>query len=153
MMLPILVGVVSDTHGLLRPEVKSRLRACAEILHTGDFEDPWAFTILGSIAKITAVRGNCDRNSPLPLTQIVTIAGQKVYLIHDLSQMNLDPVAAGINVVVSGHTHRPHSEVRDGILYFNPGSAGPLRFNKPISMGRLTFYEDHIIPELITLVE
>jgi putative phosphoesterase len=102
---------------------------------------------------VTAVRGNCDRNSRLPLTQTVTIAGHCIHILHDLSQLSFDPVAAGIDIVVSGHTHRPHSEVRDGVLYFNPGSAGPPRFNKPVSMGQLVLHEEKIVPLLITLNE
>jgi putative phosphoesterase len=150
-MSPIVVGVISDTHGLLRPEVKAHLQECDQILHAGDLEDPLAVVMLGAIAKVTAVRGNCDRNSRLPLTQTLTIADHCIHILHDLSQLSFDPVAAGIDIVVSGHTHRPHSEVRDGVLYFNPGSAGPPRFNKPISMGKLVFHDGKVVPLLITL--
>lgn len=152
-MPKIMVGVISDTHGLIRPEVKSRLLGCDELLHAGDFEDPFAVMALASIAKVTAVRGNCDRNGSLPLTQTISIAGNRIYLIHDLSLMQVDPVREGFKVVVSGHTHRPHCEVRDGVLYFNPGSAGPQRLNQPVSMGRLFFHDGTIVPELITLID
>ena len=150
-MSRLTVAVLSDTHGLLRPEVRAAVRGCDHILHAGDLEDPLAAMVLSSFAPTTAVRGNCDRRSPLPENQTLELGGHRVHLLHDLSLLALDPVATGIAVVVSGHTHLPRHEVRDGVLYFNPGSAGPVRYGKPISMGRLIFEDTGITPELITL--
>jgi len=147
----LVVAVLSDTHGLIRPEVRATVRGCDHILHAGDLEDPLAAMVLSSFAPTTAVRGNCDRRSPLPATQTIELGGRLVHLLHDLSLLDVNPVAAGIAVVISGHTHIPKCDVRDGILYFNPGSAGPVRFGKPISMGKLIFDEHGVTPELITL--
>jgi uncharacterized protein len=148
-----IVGVISDTHGLLRPEAKAALRDVSLILHAGDIEDAMAPVLLGSIAPVVAVRGNCDRRGPWPEHQLVTVAERQVYVLHDLGRIDLDPVAAGIAVVVSGHTHVPLCETRQGVLYFNPGSAGPRRGARPATLGRLYFEYHAIRGEIVTLTD
>ncbi len=135
-----LVGVVSDTHGLLRPEVVKALRGVERIVHAGDVGSPSVLEELGAIAPVVAVRGNNDRGawaSRLPVTEVVEVGEALLYLIHDLGELDLDPVAAGFHAVVSGHSHRPKIERRDGVLYLNPGSIGPRRFKLPIAFALL----------------
>ena len=135
-----LVGVVSDTHGLLRPEVVKALQGVERIVHAGDVGSPSVLEELRAIAPVVAVRGNNDRGdwaSRLPLTEVVEVGEALLYLIHDLGELDLDPAAAGFHVVVSGHSHRPKLERRDGVLYLNPGSVGPRRFKLPIAFALL----------------
>lgn len=131
----IRIGVISDTHGLFRPEIPHVLKGTRQILHAGDIGSPDILETLEKIAPVTAVRGNTDpvRMLSLPETDVVRIGPLSLYILHDLHQMDLDPVAAGFQVVISGHTHQPRITTKDGVLYLNPGSAGPRRFNYPIS--------------------
>lgn len=134
------IGVISDTHGLLRPEAVEALCGVAHILHAGDVGDPAILGQLRKIAPVTAIRGNIDRSGPcsrLPETELVELGGCSIYIVHDVHDLDLDPVAAGIQVVVSGHSHNPLIEWKKGVLYFNPGSAGPKRFSLPVSVGFL----------------
>ena len=135
-----LVGVVSDTHGLLRPEVVKALQGVERIVHAGDVGSASVLEELRAIAPVVAVRGNNDRGawaSRLPVTEVVEVGEALLYLIHDLGELDLDPVAAGFHAVVSGHSHRPKIERRDGVLYLNPGSIGPRRFKLPIAFALL----------------
>jgi len=134
------VGLVSDTHGLLRPEVVAFLQGSDHIVHGGDICDPSVLEALAAIAPITAVRGNNDRGawaSSLRETELFKLGDVFVYAIHDLAELDIEPGAAGVRVVVSGHSHQPSVEHRGGVLYVNPGSAGPRRFKLPISAGEL----------------
>jgi len=138
--LPILIGVISDTHSLLRPEALEALRGSDHIIHAGDVGSPQILEKLTTIAPVAAVRGNIDKGAwshKLPETEVLELGGISIYVLHDLAQLDLKPKAAGIAVVVSGHSHIPKQETRDGVLYFNPGSAGPRRFKLPVSVGKL----------------
>ncbi len=149
------VAILSDTHGLLRPEVIDELHGCDHILHAGDVGDPAILTKLARHAPVTAIRGNVDTSGPcakLPPAEIVTLGGHTFYMLHNLRELDLDPVAAGIGGVISGHTHSPLIEHRKGVLYFNPGSCGPRRFSLPISMGMLELSDGTLHPRLITLL-
>ena len=134
------VGVISDTHGLLRPEAVAALAGVDHILHAGDVGDPSILDTLAAMAPLTAIRGNIDRAGVcalLPPTEIVTLSGSTIYMLHSLDDLDLDPQAARIDIVVSGHSHRPSIELRRGVLYLNPGSAGPRRFSLPVSIAFL----------------
>ena len=134
------IGLISDTHGLLRPEVLAFLQGSDHIVHGGDICDPRVLEALAAIAPITAVRGNNDRGpwaSALRETELLKLGDVFIYAIHDLTELDIDPSAAGVGVVVSGHSHQPSVEQRGGVLYVNPGSAGPRRFKLPISAGEL----------------
>jgi uncharacterized protein len=134
------VGLISDTHGLLRPEVTAFLRGSDFIVHGGDICDPAILDELRALAPVTAVRGNNDRGAwaeRLAETEWLRVGEVFIYAIHDLSQLDIDPQAAGVHVVVSGHSHQPHVERRDGVLFVNPGSPGPRRFKLPIAAGEL----------------
>ncbi|HEY2465624.1 MAG TPA: metallophosphoesterase family protein [Steroidobacteraceae bacterium] len=134
------VGIVSDTHGLLRPETKIFAGACDYIIHGGDIGSPAILDQLSALAPLIAVKGNNDRQTwaaHLPETEMIRVGGVFVYVIHDISQLDIDPHAAGVQVIVSGHSHKPLIEKRDGVLYINPGSCGPKRFTLPISMGEM----------------
>ena len=135
------IALVSDTHGLLRPEAKAFLQGSDHIVHAGDIGNPGILEELSAIAPVTAVRGNNDKGSwaeQLPETEFLRVGEVFVYVIHDLSDLDIDPSAAGVRVVVSGHSHKPTVDERDGVLYVNPGSAGPRRFKLPIAVGELT---------------
>jgi putative phosphoesterase len=150
----MIIGVISDTHGLLRPEAFDALCDCDHILHAGDVGDPEILGVLASIAPVTAVRGNVDHQSwarKLAETEVVELAGISLYLLHDLSQLDLKPEAAGFRAVIYGHSHQPKMEERNGVLYFNPGSAGPRRFTLPVSVGRLRIEDGEIEAELMEL--
>ncbi|MES2888194.1 MAG: metallophosphoesterase family protein [Pseudomonadota bacterium] len=134
------IGLISDTHGLLRPQAIGFLQGCDHIVHGGDIAEPGVLERLAILAPVTAVRGNNDKGAwaqQLQETELFQLGGVWFYAIHDLSQIDIDPHAAGVQVVVSGHSHRPLSEARDGVLYVNPGSAGPRRFKLPISVAEL----------------
>jgi hypothetical protein len=135
-----LVGVISDTHGLVRPEALDALRGVALIVHAGDIGGPEVLARLREIAPVTAVRGNNDHGpwaTDLPDTSVVDVDGRRLYVLHDLKTLGLDPVAAGFHAVIAGHSHRPLVEERRGVLFLNPGSAGPRRFTLPIALARL----------------
>lgn len=137
---PIRVGLISDTHGLLRPEAKEFLRGSDFIVHGGDICDPRILEELAGLAPVTAVRGNNDRGpwaQRLQETAILQVGDVSIYAIHDLAQLDIEPSAAGVQVVVSGHSHSPMVEERHGVLYVNPGSSGPRRFKLPICVGEL----------------
>ncbi|HEY7402965.1 MAG TPA: metallophosphoesterase family protein [Candidatus Angelobacter sp.] len=136
----MIVGVISDTHGLLRPEALALLRGSEHIIHAGDIGSPDIVPALKKIAPVTAIRGNVDTQAwarHFAETEVVELAGFHIYIIHDLNALDLNPRAAGFAAVISGHSHQPKQESKDGVLYFNPGSAGPRRFKLPISLGRL----------------
>ncbi len=148
------VGLISDTHGLLRPQAVDVLRGSDLIVHAGDIGHRDIIEQLAELAPVTAVRGNNDNGAwaaGLRETEVVDVGAVLVYVIHDLAQLDLDPVAAGFHVVVSGHSHRPGVEERNGVLYVNPGSAGPRRFALPISVGELAVSGINIKPRLFTL--
>jgi putative phosphoesterase len=135
-----MIGIISDTHGLLRPEAVERLAGVDHILHAGDIGTAEVIEGLRRIAPVTAIRGNVDLGdwaAAYPQTARVTLGGRSFYLLHDRKALDLDPVAAGIDVVVSGHSHQPKVETVDGVLYLNPGSAGPRRFSLPIALATL----------------
>ena len=148
------IGVIADTHGLLRPEAVKALRDVEHILHAGDVGDAAIFDQLRQLAPVTAIRGNIDRRGGcalLPETEVIELNGCSIYMLHDLDTLDLDPVAAGIQVVISGHSHNPRIEWKKNVLYFNPGSAGPRRFSLPVSVGVLDIRDGMIEPSLIDL--
>jgi uncharacterized protein len=150
----ILIGVISDTHGLLRPEAIEALRGCERIMHAGDIGSQEILNKLAEIAPVTAVRGNVDKGAwarQLPETEVVAADGISIYLLHDLAQLDLKPAAAGFRAVVSGHSHVPKQELRGGVLYFNPGSAGPRRFQLPVCLGRLIVEHGGVRAEIVEL--
>jgi uncharacterized protein len=135
------IGVVSDTHGLLRPEVFPALSGVDHILHLGDVGNDSILESLAEIAPVHAVRGNIDRSGPcnrLPETDVLLFEGHYIYLLHDIATLHLDPAAARFSAVLYGHSHRPNIESRKGVLYFNPGSCGPRRFELPITIGLMS---------------
>jgi putative phosphoesterase len=151
---PVTIGVVSDTHGLLRPQAVEALRGSDRILHAGDVGAPEILEALKQIAPVIAIRGNVDTApwaTTLPLTEVLEVGGVSIYMLHDLAQLDLKPQAARFRVVVYGHSHKPKIEERNGVLYFNPGSAGPRRFSLPVSVGKLTVTAGQVNTELIEL--
>lgn len=150
----MLIGVISDTHGLLRPEALAALQGVEHIIHAGDVGAPGILDELRRAAPVTAIRGNVDHGpwpERLPEKEIVELSGVAIYILHDLKQLDLDPAAAGFAAVISGHTHQPKSELRKGVLYLNPGSAGPRRFSLPISMALLTIEKERLSAEILTI--
>ena len=148
------IGVISDTHGLLRPEAISALHGVEHILHAGDVGDATILEELQRIAPLTAVRGNIDRSgrcATLPEFELVELNGVYIYMLHDLKQLDLDPVAAGVKVVIAGHSHQPSIDWRNSVLFFNPGSSGRRRFSLPVSLGLLVVQHRQVFPELVTL--
>jgi putative phosphoesterase len=149
------IGVISDTHGLLRPEALAALAPAQHILHAGDVGNIEIFEALSAIAPITSIRGNVDLYGPcaeLPETELVEVAGRLFYLVHSIHDLDISPTAAGVAAVISGHSHNPSIETRNGVLYLNPGSAGPRRFQLPITVALVTVspttLEAKIIPIL-----
>ena len=146
------IGVISDTHGLLRPEALRALAGSEAILHAGDVGDAAILEALRRIAPVTAIRGNIDQTgacAKLPATEWVELGGVAFYLIHDLKELDLDAAAAGIAVVVSGHTHQAKVERRKGVLFLNPGSAGPRRFRLPVTVARVTVEDGQVEAEIV----
>jgi len=134
------VGLISDTHGLLRPEAVAALAGVERIIHAGDIGGPEILDSLRQIAPVEAVRGNNDKGTwarAVPSTTTFQIGGVWIHVLHDLKELDLDPVAAGLQVVVAGHSHKPTVTERDGVLFVNPGSAGPRRFSLPVAVGFL----------------
>jgi putative phosphoesterase len=149
------VGVLADTHGLIRPEILDALSGASLLIHAGDVGSPDVLEALGRIAPVTAVRGNNDRGAwgeSLPRSQVVEVESVRIYVVHDLSELELDPSAEGLRVVVTGHAHKPSIDVRDGVLYLNPGSAGPRRFDYPVTVARLQVDGDAVDPEIVHLL-
>ena len=149
-----ILGVISDTHGLLRPEAIEALRGVSYILHAGDVGAPEILDRLREIAPVKVVRGNVDTDSwarKLPLTDILQVEDTAIYMLHILAELDLKPEAAGIGAVVYGHSHVPKSEVKNGVLYFNPGSAGPRRFKLPVTVGKLSIEGGMVHGEIIEL--
>lgn len=150
------IGLISDTHGLLRNSAIAALAGSDRIIHAGDIDTPEVLRELEAIAPVTAVRGNMDgrpRLGMLPKNDMIDIGGVLIYIIHDRFEMDLDPLAAGISMVIFGHSHRPAIENSNGVLYINPGSAGPRRFKLPASVGRLEITDSRITPVIIELTE
>lgn len=148
------VGVISDTHGLLRPEALDVLRGSDMIIHAGDVGKPEVIDRLGEVAPLHVVYGNIDKGSwaaALPLTQVVEVGDQRFFVLHDIAQLDVDPVAAGFAAVVFGHSHRPSIETRNGVLFLNPGSAGPRRFKLPITVARVKTAGRNIGADIVDL--
>ena len=148
------IGLISDTHDLLRPQAGSALAGVAHILHAGDICGGEVLAELAHIAPVTAVRGNNDRGQwarALQTTAVVEFGGVRIYMLHDLSELAIEPRAAGVHAVIYGHSHRPRIEERAGVLYVNPGSAGPRRFSLPVSVGMLEIAGGKVRATLHTL--
>ena len=143
----MIVGIISDTHGLLRPEALELLRGSEHIIHAGDIGSPEIIPELRKIAPVSAIRGNIDTQpwtAAFPEVEVVELESLQIYVIHDVHALDLNPRAAGFAAVISGHSHKPSSTFKDGVLYFNPGSAGPRRFKLPITVGRLRIENSRI---------
>jgi uncharacterized protein len=150
----MIVGVISDTHGLLRPEAIEALHGAELIVHAGDVGEARVLEHLRAIAPTIAVRGNVDTGQwarALPMTDVVAVGELQLYVLHDLSALDLDAKAAGFAAVISGHTHRVSAQMRDGVLYLNPGSAGPRRFALPVSLARLRVEGSRLSHEIVEL--
>lgn len=149
------IGLISDTHGLIRPEAVQALRGSDIIIHAGDVGRPDVLGYLMAVAPVVAVRGNVDAGSwaaSLPATETLSFGGHSIYVLHALADLAIDPAAAGISAVISGHTHQPVIEERQGVLYVNPGSAGPRRFRLPVTVGRIRVGDDgRLAPEIVEL--
>ncbi len=148
------IGIISDTHGLLRPEALNALRGSDHIIHAGDVGDPAILHRLREIAPVMVVRGNIDRGAwaeELPHTAVLELGSVSIYVLHNIDQLDLKPSAAGFAAVVYGHSHVPRQETKNGVLYFNPGSAGPKRFRLPISVGKLIVEDGRVKAELVNL--
>jgi putative phosphoesterase len=149
------IGIVSDTHGLLRPEAEQALAGVAHIIHAGDIGREDVLVRLRRVAPVTAIRGNIDTADwakHYPETQAVQLGERSFYVLHDLKELQIDPAVCGIDVVVSGHSHRPRIETIDGVLYLNPGSAGPRRFKLPITLATLEITSSGLRPVIHDLV-
>ena len=155
-----LIGLIADTHGLLRPEAVAALEGCAHIVHAGDIgsrsgDHAGVLDALARLAPLTVVRGNNDRAgwaAEIPWTTDIEFDGVRIHVLHILGELAIDPAAAGVNVVVSGHSHQPRAETRGGVLFVNPGSAGPRRFKLPVSVARLWLEDGRAEAELVTLL-
>jgi putative phosphoesterase len=150
----IVIGVISDTHGLLRPEALAALRGSEHIIHAGDVGDPEILDQLATVAPVTAIRGNIDKAlwaRRLAETEVVELGGTSIYVLHDLATLDLKPEAAGFDVIIYGHSHVPKQETKNGILYLNPGSAGPRRFKLPVSVARITISATKVGAEIVML--
>jgi len=148
------IGVISDTHGLLRPEALEALQGCAHVLHAGDVGDDAILEFLRRIAPTTVVRGNVDHAgacAALPPTDAVELAGKLFYLIHRREDLDLHPQAAGIAAIIFGHSHQPEISWKENVLYFNPGSAGPKRFRLPVTVGILELADGKMTPAIVEL--
>jgi uncharacterized protein len=148
------IGIISDTHGLLRPEALAQLAGCDHIIHGGDIGGQDILDQLRAIAPLTVVRGNNDRGpwaAAVPESARIEIAGITLFVVHDIATIGLDPATEGIDVVVTGHSHKPLAERRNGVLYLNPGSAGPRRFSLPIALAHLTVDAGQVSARIIEL--
>jgi hypothetical protein len=149
-----LIGVISDTHDLLRPDVMEKLKLCDLIIHAGDIGGRYIFDELTKIQKVVAVKGNIDKEPwarQLRETEYIEVNGLNICIIHDLTQLIIDPKAAGLNIIIYGHSHQPAIRYQDGVLYLNPGSAGPQRFKLPVSMAYLRLLDKQMLPEILTI--
>ncbi|HRW14684.1 metallophosphoesterase family protein [Amaricoccus sp.] len=147
----MLIGVISDTHGLLRPEALAALAGVQYIIHAGDIGSPDIVPRLAEIAPVTAIIGNVDTQAwarELPARVVARLAGRTICVIHDLGDLDLDPASAGFDMVVSGHSHMPKVEIRQGVVYFNPGSAGPRRFRLPVALALVDLASGLVRPEI-----
>jgi uncharacterized protein len=148
------IGVVSDTHGLLRPEALARLRGVDRIVHAGDIGDPEILRALAAVAPVTAVRGNNDRGlwaRAIPETAVLEVGRVRLYVLHDVKTLDVDPRRAALDAVIAGHSHRPSLVERDGVLFLNPGSIGPRRFTLPVAMAVLTVRGARVRGEIVRL--
>ncbi|HET7751125.1 MAG TPA: metallophosphoesterase family protein [Terriglobales bacterium] len=149
------IGVISDTHGLLRPEALAALQGSDYIIHAGDVGDPAILTALATLAPVTAVRGNVDREKwarELPETNVLQVGLIAMYVLHDVGRLDLNPRSAKLAAVIFGHSHCPSQEMRNGVLFFNPGAAGPRRFTLPVTVGRLRISGSRLSAEIVTLL-
>ena len=152
---PVSVGLISDTHGLLRPQAVAALQGSDLIIHAGDIGKPEILIELERLAPVTAVKGNIDKaawSANLPSTAVVEAGPASIYVIHNIDDLELDPAAAGFRVVISGHSHKPVQTERSGVLYINPGSAGPRRFHLPVTVARINFAATHCSVDFIELL-
>jgi putative phosphoesterase len=150
----IQIGIISDTHGLLRPEALFALAGSDHIIHAGDIGEPAILDQLAEVAPVTAVRGNVDRGAwtqTIPEINVLEVGGVSIYIIHNLQELDLEPEASGFAAVVYGHSHVAKQEITNGVLYFNPGSAGPKRFVLPVTVGKLLIRNREFEPEIIEL--
>lgn len=150
----VIVGVISDTHGLLRPEALAALRGADYIIHAGDVGDSWILNTLAEIAPVTAVRGNVDHGAwsrKIPATNVLQIGDVSIYVLHDIQELDIKPEAARFAAVIYGHSHLPKQELKNGVLYFNPGSAGPKRLKLPVSVGLLTINDGKVEAKILSL--
>jgi uncharacterized protein len=151
----VIIGVISDTHGLLRPEALTALLGSDYIIHAGDIGDPDIVKHLTKIAPVTSIRGNVDQEAwakKIPATNVLEVGGISIYVLHNLSELDLKPEAAGFSVVVYGHSHVAKQEIKNGVLYFNPGSAGPRRFRLPVTVGRLMVRDEEVSGKIVEIV-
>jgi hypothetical protein len=151
---PVSIGIISDTHGLLRPEALAALRGSDYIIHAGDIGNPDILEKLAEIAPVTAIRGNVDREPwarKIPETNVLEVGGVSIYVLHNLHELDLKPEAAGFAAVIYGHSHVAKRETKNGVLYFNPGSAGPKRFRLPVTIGRLILKNGTALAEIVEL--
>jgi hypothetical protein len=149
------IGVISDTHGLLRPEAREALRGSELILHAGDLGSAEVLRELESLAPVVAVRGNVDLGpwaKQLPMTEIADFQHHSLYILHRIADLDLKPKASGFAAVIYGHSHQPSIEWKDGVLFFNPGSAGPRRFSLPVTVGKIEIVDGDVRPEIIQLL-
>ncbi len=154
-MKKTLIGVISDTHGLLRPEALQALKGVQLIIHAGDIGKPDVIEALKSIAPVVAIRGNNDKGSwarKFPETAVVEVGKVRIYLIHNVKELEIDPSTAGFRVVISGHSHRPSAVERDGVLFLNPGSAGPRRFKLPVAVARIRVRGASVSSQILELL-
>ena len=150
----IRIGLISDTHGLVREQALSALKGCQHILHAGDVDEPEVLVTLRRLAPVTVVRGNNDRGpwaKAIPEYEVVEFGSVSVYLRHDESELDIDPAAAGFQVMMFGHSHSPRVETRNGVLFINPGSAGPRRFRLPVAVGELLITGNRVEARIIEL--
>lgn len=149
-----IIGIISDTHGLLRHEAKKLLKGVELIIHAGDVGSGDVLEELSAIGSLKAVRGNVDNGvyaGVLPASEYISIAGKNIYVIHNIDHLDIVPEAAGVDIVIYGHSHKAQKKEKNGVLYFNPGSIGPRRFNLPVSMGLISISEGVINAEIIEL--
>ena len=151
----MVIGVIADTHGLLRPEAEERLAGVEHIIHAGDIGSPDIVPRLSAIASTTAVKGNIDTQewtNAFPAHEYLVLAGRSIYVLHDIGELDFDPGKQGIAIVIAGHSHRPKVEIIDGVLFLNPGSAGRRRFKLPVTLATVELLGNAIRPEIHVLV-